>query len=97
MSNADLQKTIEAAWEARDTINTQTKGAVRDAVETALNLLDNGKLRVAEKVAGSNMGEWTVHQWLKKAVLLSFRLSDNDRFVTSIDPGHQVFGYERCH
>jgi 2,3,4,5-tetrahydropyridine-2-carboxylate N-succinyltransferase len=76
MSNADLQKTIEAAWEARDTINAQTKGAVRDAVETALNLLDAGQARVAEKVHGSNKGEWTVHQWLKKAVLLSFRLND---------------------
>ena len=95
MSTADLQKTIEAAWEARDTINLQTKGAVRAAVETALNLLDSGKLRVAEKVVGSNKGEWTVHQWLKKAVLLSFRLSDNQRFVTSIDPGHQVFGYDK--
>jgi 2,3,4,5-tetrahydropyridine-2,6-dicarboxylate N-succinyltransferase len=95
MSNADLQKTIEAAWEARDTINTQTKGAVRDAVKTALEMLDSGKARVAEKVIGSPKGEWTVHQWLKKAVLLSFRLADNAAVVTSLDTGHQVIGYDK--
>ena len=72
MSTAQLQKTIEAAFEARDTINAQTKGDVRDAVTTALNLLDTGVARVAEK-RGS---EWVVNQWLKKAVLLSFRLND---------------------
>ena len=72
MSTAQLQKTIEAAFEARDTINAQTKGEVRDAVTTALNLLDSGVARVAEK-RGS---EWVVNQWLKKAVLLSFRLND---------------------
>lgn len=74
MSHADLIKTIEDAFEARDTINTQTKGPVREAVETALNLMDSGQVRVAEKSAG---GEWTVNQWAKKAVLLSFRLTDN--------------------
>ncbi len=68
-----LQATIEAAWEARDTVNTSTAGDVRDAVNTALAMLDNGSARVAEK-----QGEaWAVHQWLKKAVLLSFRLNDN--------------------
>jgi 2,3,4,5-tetrahydropyridine-2,6-dicarboxylate N-succinyltransferase len=72
MSNAQLQKTIEAAFDARDTINAQTKAEVRDAVTTALNLLDSGAARVAEK-RGS---EWVVNQWLKKAVLLSFRLND---------------------
>ncbi len=95
MPHADLQRTIEAAWEARDTINVQTKGAVRDAVQTSLNMLDSGKARVAEKVIGSPKGEWVVHQWLKKAVLLSFRLSDNAPFVTSLDTGHQVFGYDK--
>ena len=95
MSNADLQKTIEAAWEARDTINTKTKGAVRDAVKSALDMLDSGKARVAEKVIGSAKGEWTVHQWLKKAVLLSFRLADNAPFVTALDVGHQVIGYDK--
>jgi 2,3,4,5-tetrahydropyridine-2-carboxylate N-succinyltransferase len=70
---ADLAKTIDAAWDARDTLNTQTKGAVRDAVEAALEGLDSGKMRVAEKGPGG----WVVNQWLKKAVLLSFRLTDN--------------------
>jgi 2,3,4,5-tetrahydropyridine-2-carboxylate N-succinyltransferase len=69
---ADLQRTIDDAWEARDTLSVSTKGAARDAVEHVLNELDNGHLRVAEKVGG----EWHVHQWLKKAVLLSFRLND---------------------
>ena len=68
----DLQKTIEAAWEARDGVSFETKGPVRDAVETALDLLDRGAVRVAEKKDGT----WTVNQWLKKAVLLSFRLND---------------------
>ena len=71
MSSEDLQRTIEAAWEARDGVNASTKGAVREAVETALGMLDSGKSRVAEKVDGN----WIVHQWLKKAVLLSFRLN----------------------
>lgn len=75
---ADLAKIIDAAWDARDTLNTSTKGEVRDAVETALDGLDSGKMRVAEKGAAG----WAVNQWLKKAVLLSFRLTDN-----SIIPG----------
>ncbi|MDO7844543.1 2,3,4,5-tetrahydropyridine-2,6-dicarboxylate N-succinyltransferase [Sphingomonas immobilis] len=69
----DLQTTIEAAWEARDTLGFATTGAVRDAVDTAIGLLDAGKARVAEPTADG----WTVNQWLKKAVLLSFRLNDN--------------------
>ncbi len=73
MSHADLAATIDAAFEARAEINSATKGEVRDAVETALALLDSGKARVAEKVDG----QWQVNQWLKKAVLLSFRLNDN--------------------
>lgn len=72
MSIADLEKTIDDAFDARDGINTSTTGAVRDAVEEALNLLDSGEARVAEKSADG----WTVNQWLKKAVLLSFRLND---------------------
>jgi 2,3,4,5-tetrahydropyridine-2,6-dicarboxylate N-succinyltransferase len=72
MNDAQLEATIDAAWEARDTINADTKGAVRDAVEAALSALDSGKLRVASKEGGA----WRVHQWLKKAVLLSFRLND---------------------
>ena len=72
MSTAALQSTIDAAWEARDGVNAQTKGAVRDAVETALDMLDKGTARTAEKKGE----EWVVNQWLKKAVLLSFRLAD---------------------
>ncbi len=74
MADAALETTINAAWEARSEISTATKGAVRDAVTSALGLLDSGKARVAEKGAD---GGWTVNQWLKKAVLLSFRLNDN--------------------
>jgi 2,3,4,5-tetrahydropyridine-2-carboxylate N-succinyltransferase len=69
---SDLQAIIDAAWDARDTISAATKGEVRDAVESALALLDDGKARVAEP---SDNG-WQVNQWLKKAVLLSFRLND---------------------
>ena len=72
MSTDDLQSTIDAAWEARDSVSPATTGAVREAVETALDMLDSGKARVAEKVGDT----WVVHQWLKKAVLLSFRLND---------------------
>lgn len=72
MANSDLEKTIDAAWEDRENVNPATKGAVRDAVEAALDALDSGSLRVAEKIDGT----WTVHQWAKKAVLLSFRLYD---------------------
>ena len=67
-----LSTTIERAFEERDGINTGTRGEVRDAVETSLNLLDAGKVRVAER---GEDGNWTVNQWLKKAVLLSFRLN----------------------
>ena len=68
----DLERTIDAAWEARDTVNIETSGPIRDAVERALDMLDSGEARVAEK-AGDG---WQVNQWLKKAVLLSFRLND---------------------
>ena len=72
MSDASLQATIDAAWEDRANIGLATKGEIRDAVEAALEGLDSGKYRVASKETGS----WVVHQWLKKAVLLSFRLYD---------------------
>jgi 2,3,4,5-tetrahydropyridine-2-carboxylate N-succinyltransferase len=68
-----LQAAIEAAWAVRDTLTPATRGEARDAVETALEALDSGALRVAERVDGA----WIVHQWLKQAVLLSFRLSGN--------------------
>ncbi len=72
MHHSAIQKIIDDAWEVRDTITFSTKGEVRGAVEYALGLLDTGKERVAEK----KDGQWTVNQWLKKAVLLSFRLND---------------------
>jgi 2,3,4,5-tetrahydropyridine-2-carboxylate N-succinyltransferase len=65
---AQLEAVIDAAWDTRDTVGTATTGDVRDAVNAALSLLDGGERRVAEKVDGV----WTVNQWLKKAVLLSF-------------------------
>lgn len=68
-----LEATIESAFDNRDDINTGTQGEVRDAVNEALNMLDNGSARVAER--GTD-GVWAVNQWLKKAVLLSFRLND---------------------
>ena len=72
MSHHDLAATIDTAWEDRASVTASTKGAVREAVETALHLLDSGEARVAEKSGDA----WQVHQWLKKAVLLSFRLND---------------------
>jgi 2,3,4,5-tetrahydropyridine-2-carboxylate N-succinyltransferase len=78
---SDLQSTIEAAWDARDGVNLSTTGAVREAVEAALDLLDSGKARVAENTGN----EWKVNQWLKKAVLLSFRLNPNS--VMGADTG----------
>ena len=74
MSLANLAATIDAAWENRADISTSTTGAVREAVETALAALDDGSARVAQP---DGAGGWTVNQWLKKAVLLSFRLNDN--------------------
>jgi 2,3,4,5-tetrahydropyridine-2,6-dicarboxylate N-succinyltransferase len=68
-----LATLIDAAWEDRDVISNATQGDVRDAVNAALAGLDDGSLRVADKTSGT----WTVNQWLKKAVLLSFRLNDN--------------------
>ena len=72
MSNAALETAIEAAWEAREGISPATKGEVRDAIEATLSALDSGTLRVAEKRGN----DWHVNQWAKKAVLLSFRLTD---------------------
>jgi 2,3,4,5-tetrahydropyridine-2,6-dicarboxylate N-succinyltransferase len=71
---AALQAIIDAAWDARADLSSATTGDVRDAVAAALDALDNGTLRVAEP---DGAGGWRVNQWLKKAVLLSFRLNDN--------------------
>jgi len=75
---SDLQALIERAFEDRASINASTHGDVRDAVAKALDMLDSGQARVAEKIEGAEGPQsWRVHQWLKKAVLLSFRLNDN--------------------
>ena len=73
MTIAALEKIIDTAWEGRNDISPDTDGTVRDSVDQALELLDSGQLRVAEKIDGT----WVTHQWLKKAVLLSFRLTPN--------------------
>jgi 2,3,4,5-tetrahydropyridine-2-carboxylate N-succinyltransferase len=78
MTDVRLQTQIEKAFEDRATITAATRGHARDAVEEALDLLDRGKARVAEKLSGAaGPNSWKVNQWLKKAVLLSFRLNDN--------------------
>ena len=71
---SELKKIIEDAFENRDQINAQTKGEVRDSVDETLNQLDAGLIRVCEK----NDTNWIVNQWIKKAILLSFRLNDNE-------------------
>ena len=89
MSSSDLgtlESIIETAFENRDSVNTSTKGEIRDAVETLLNLLDAGEARVAEREANGN---WKVNQWLKKAVLLSFRL--NDMEIVTGGPGESTW------
>jgi 2,3,4,5-tetrahydropyridine-2,6-dicarboxylate N-succinyltransferase len=73
MTHVELARTIDAAFENRNDVGPGTTGPVREAVEAALDLLDRGAVRVAEKGAD---GTWHVHQWLKKAVLLSFRLNE---------------------
>jgi 2,3,4,5-tetrahydropyridine-2-carboxylate N-succinyltransferase len=83
---ASLEETIDKAFEERDGVSTATRGAVRDAVEAALLLLDKGEARVAERQPD---GKWHVNQWLKKAVLLSFRL--NPMEVIGNGPGGAVW------
>jgi 2,3,4,5-tetrahydropyridine-2-carboxylate N-succinyltransferase len=83
---ASLEKTIDAAFENRETISTTTRGEIRDAIGAALDLLDKGAARVAERRAD---GSWHVNQWLKKAVLLSFRL--NPMEIVKGGPGQAVW------
>jgi 2,3,4,5-tetrahydropyridine-2-carboxylate N-succinyltransferase len=83
----DLQRTVEDAWESRDKINGKTMGAVRQAIDRILDELDAGTRRVAEKTATG----WVVHQWLKKAVLLSFRLNDMQTISGGPGPGTPWF------
>ncbi|WP_350336090.1 2,3,4,5-tetrahydropyridine-2,6-dicarboxylate N-succinyltransferase [Coralliovum pocilloporae] len=81
-----LQSIIETAFDNRDSVSTSTKGEIRDAVDEALLLLDSGKERVAVR---QDDGNWHVNQWLKKAVLLSFRLNDMD--IIKGGPGDAVW------
>ncbi|HVY85849.1 MAG TPA: 2,3,4,5-tetrahydropyridine-2,6-dicarboxylate N-succinyltransferase [Caulobacterales bacterium] len=84
MNHADLAAQIDAAWERRDGLTPQSKGADVEAIEAALDLLDDGEARVAEPGAD---GRWATHQWLKKAVLLSFRISANRIMGDAQAPG----------
>jgi 2,3,4,5-tetrahydropyridine-2-carboxylate N-succinyltransferase len=84
MNISELEAQIEQAWEQRDDIHAGTQGARRSAIETALGLLDRGEARVAVKTAGA----WVVNQWLKKAVLLSFRLHNMEMIVGGPGGGH---------
>ena len=79
----DLKRIIEAAWDVRDTINTATKGEVRDAVRETIDQLDAGLLRVAQREAD---GTWVTNQWAKQAILLMFRLTPNS-LVEAPAPG----------
>lgn len=79
-----LAALINAAWEERSDLNTETQGEIREAVEASLSLLDSGEVRVA---APDGNGGWTVNEWLKKAVLLSFRLNEN--VLMDGGPGHR--------
>jgi len=89
MVDHSLENTVNQAWEGRAEISTSTRGEVRDAVEHALDLLDSGKARVAAKEKGT----WQVHQWLKKAVLLSFRL--NAMKIIKGAPGDKANWYDK--
>ena len=86
MAHEELARTIDAAFDNRNDIGPATTGPVREAVDAALDLLDRGAARVAERAAD---GTWQVNQWLKKAVLLSFRL--NDMSVIAGGPGRAAW------
>jgi 2,3,4,5-tetrahydropyridine-2-carboxylate N-succinyltransferase len=97
MTTSQLAAVIDKAWENRADVSSATAGEVRDAVNEALVALDAGRLRVAEKAAGkTGRDSWTVHQWLKKAVLLSFRLNDN-KVIGFADAagGPLPYGYDK--
>jgi 2,3,4,5-tetrahydropyridine-2,6-dicarboxylate N-succinyltransferase len=85
MQTAQLEAAIDAAWERRESLTPATAGETREVIEATLDRLDNGELRVAEKQGGN----WITHQWLKKAVLLSFRISDS----AAIPGGGEFPGY----
>ena len=83
---ASLERAVDKAFDDRESISTSTRGEMREAVETALNLLDRGEVRVAERQPN---GEWVVNEWLKKAVLLSFRLTPME--IIKGGPGEAVW------
>jgi 2,3,4,5-tetrahydropyridine-2-carboxylate N-succinyltransferase len=85
MQTAQLEAAIEAAWQRRESLSPATAGETREVIEATLDRLDGGELRVAEKQGGN----WITHQWLKKAVLLSFRISDS----ATIPGGGEFPGY----
>ena len=85
-----LARVIDHAWEARADLSTGTEGEIREAVEAAIDLLDSGEFRVAEK---DETGHWIVHEWLKKAVLLSFRLTPNQ--VIHGAPGERAHWWDK--
>ena len=93
MIDSQLQAQVDSAWEARDEITPGTTGEIKEAVEAALGMLDSGQARVAEK-SGDGSGEWHVNQWLKKAVLLSFRLNDMEAVNNSPGDGNW---WDKCH
>lgn len=89
MSHSELRQAIDTAWEMREELGPDTTGPARDAVAQALTYLDRGVLRVAEKIGT----DWVVHAWLKKAVLLSFRL--NDMQTITGGPGEGTTWYDK--
>jgi 2,3,4,5-tetrahydropyridine-2-carboxylate N-succinyltransferase len=92
MSHHELAKTIDDAFERRNEIGPTTKGPARDAVEQSLDLLDRGAVRVADKQID---GSWHVNQWLKKAVLLSFRLTDMSVMKFGLEPTDRVWAWDK--
>jgi len=92
MSTDELARIIDEAFEARNDLNPATRGPVRDAVDAALDLLDRGAARVAEK---GGDGKWRVNQWLKKAVLLSFRLADMGIIPFATAGGAAAWGWDK--
>jgi 2,3,4,5-tetrahydropyridine-2,6-dicarboxylate N-succinyltransferase len=92
MPHDNLAKVIDDAFERRADIGTTTKGPVRDAVDAALDLLDHGAARVAERRPD---GSWHVNQWLKKAVLLSFRLTDMGVIRFGAEDGARTWAWDK--
>jgi 2,3,4,5-tetrahydropyridine-2-carboxylate N-succinyltransferase len=92
MSHEQLATTIDEAFEKRNDLNPATKGPARDAVDAALDLLDRGAVRVAQKRGD---GTWRVNQWLKKAVLLSFRVADMSIVPFSAEAGARAWGWDK--